>query len=729
VKCAYLLGFAALAACGDNSGGVVVRMRAGAAAPAYGDTPFPTDAVRAGDRLGTIAGLDAITKGQPDLVAQHLASLDGFGLRPVVEFFFDGALDPASVPGSTTSSTEPVFVIDVDAASPTRGQIVPFDWRWDGDRNALVGSPRHGAQLREATTYAAIVTDALRAPHAPVVADSGFAVAARAASPRWRSTADALAFVATQPLGGNVVGIAAFTTQHASRDLVAARGVLAAFDAGGTHPPNVQFADPSIIFATPQRLHDVLGDAPLFATGPRAGSEHWGGDQPTGIAHAHVAVVATGTIDVVNFRGPDNGDFGPSSKTFQLDLNGAPIAQGTETIPISVVLPIGPVPASGFPVVIYGHGLGGSRHDMLNLAEALTAQGIAMVAIDHVGFGSRYAGDADGTNNFSNKPGFTGVATMPDGFGDDPGMAAYIAFFESFLNISAIRDSIRQSALDQSRVASWLATGPSLPALAAPYTTTPHLDPTRVAYLGSSFGTIVGTDLASIEPTIDFYVLNVPGGGIIDQIVPNSAEIGGLALPIVEQIYRTIGDVDRFHPLVGALQAVLDGADPLIYAPHVLRDRFTIGSAPLGARHVLCIQALRDEIMSTAATTSLAYAFGLATLLPDLEPPLGLPELASPISANVDGQTAVLVQYEPATHGDNWEAEHGQVVYVPGFPFSADDPFPKLPQPFTIDEPIYETMDQVTQALAARWAGGAPSIVSTKPPVHDFDGDGDTDDF
>src|SRR5438046_2207354 len=91
----------ALAACGGGDDGVGIVMDVGADAPAYGRAPFPTDAVREGDHLGTIAGLDAIVKGKSELIASHIAALDGFGLRPVIEFFASGELDAQSIPART----------------------------------------------------------------------------------------------------------------------------------------------------------------------------------------------------------------------------------------------------------------------------------------------------------------------------------------------------------------------------------------------------------------------------------------------------------------------------------------------------------------------------------------------------------------------------------------------------------------------------------------------------
>ena len=128
--------------------------------------------------------------------------------------------------------------------------------------------------------------------------------------------------------------------------------------------------------------------------------------------------------------------------------------------------------------------------------------------------------------------------------------------------------------------------------------------------------------------------------------------------------------------------------------------------------------------LPNTGTEALARELDLDVLVPDLAPPSGLVEIASPAAANRDGQTAVLVQYSPATHGANWSSEHGTLDYLPGFPQPGDDPFPKLPAPITIAEPIYETLDQVFEILATHQAGQPPLVRSTLAPIADFDGDG-----
>jgi len=664
---------ALLSACGDDDPpGLHVIADISAEPPAYGRAPFPTDAVREGDRLGMIVGLDAIARGQTELVARHLAALDGFGLRPAIEFFLDGGVLPAdALPAATTDCA-------VICVSDPGGTVVPYDWRYDEHRNVIAGSPTPGAQLLPATTYTAIITTALR----PLARLPAFANAPE----RWRTTADAAAGRT------DLAGIAVFTTSDATKRLRDARATLATVPA-----PTVTF-DPALVFDAPAELDLLLGQATRATSGPRMGLERWGTDNATGIAHDHIGVVATGRMPIARFRADDTLTNGPEDETFQLGDDGKPRVIDAVSIPVTFVLPNTPAPATGYPVVLFGHGLGGSRHAMLNLAEPLAAAGYAVVAIDMWGHGSRFA-DLDSGNNLAGKAAFTGDRTLKDGFGDDPGTASTsLEFFESFLNVAAIRDTILQSALDFVQLARLVQN----PAIDLSAIGAPRLDTTKLAYLGESFGTIVGTDLATIEPSIGLFILNVPGGGLLDQIMPNSAYIGSLALPLVQSIYRTLGDLDRFHPLLSLMQGIFDGADPLTFAPSV-------------TQHVLAIEAIGDEIMANPGTIALGRALDLALLVPAYDDPPPVRTITAP-ATSIGGRLGVLVQYAPATHGYNWSAETGDLEFEPGFPHGGDDPFPKLASPVEVVEPIYETMEQVTHLLDT-YRAGSPEVILTLAPI------------
>ena len=703
-----------LAACRDEAG-VTVTMTATAGAPAYGEAPFPTDAVRDGQRLGMIAGLEGMASRKLDLVAAHVGALDGFGLRPLVEFFVDGALDPETIPTQTTELAEAAALVDVDPVSPERGRVIAMDWRYDADRGVLAGSPQSGQVLREGTRYAAFVTTAIHDGSGAAIRRSG-ALAELARHDRWRTTADALAELDD----GRLAGIAVFTTQHASAPLLAARAMLETLPA-----PTLTFANPALIHRGTPAIDRILGQATRATDGPRAGLERWGNDNPTGIAHDHVGVIASGELTIARFRGDDTGTNLPDDETFQEGPDGGPRVISIDPIPVTFILPAASPPEAGYPVVIYGHGLGASRDQMLSFAEPLTSQGYAIVGIDMAGHGSRY--DArDVVSNMANQlPEFTGVTAGPDGFGDTTGPTTQFEFFEGFLDVAAVRDSIRQSALDLSRVVQLVQrTDLDLTPLGANV----RLDPRRLAYMGESFGTVVGTVFAAIEPAVDLYILDVPGGGILDLILPTSPEISQLAVPLVETIYNPKARLDRWNPLISLMQAVIDGADPLTYAPHILRDRFTLAGRPLGPRNVVAIEVLGDQVLSNLGTDALAQALRLDVLEPHLDLPAGLQSIAAPAAGNLDGQTAVLVQYSPATHGANWSAERGTLRFAPGFPAEGDDSFPRLAKDITIPNPIYETLDQVFEILATHRAGGAPRVKLTKAPTRDFDADGVDDD-
>jgi hypothetical protein len=159
------LGFGAVAGLGacDGDSGVTIVMTASDEPPAYGATPFPTDAVRESiDRLGPIAGLEGLVGKHADLIAAHVAELDGFGVRPLVEFFVDGALDPASIPARTAELTDAAGLVDVDPGSPERGRVVAMEWRYFPERGVLAGSPASGEVLRGFTRYAAFATTQIR---------------------------------------------------------------------------------------------------------------------------------------------------------------------------------------------------------------------------------------------------------------------------------------------------------------------------------------------------------------------------------------------------------------------------------------------------------------------------------------------------------------------------------------------------------------------------------------
>jgi len=694
-----LLAFAILTACSDPATTVV--MSADADAPAYGTTPFPTDALRDGDHLVAVSGLESLMERNSHVVAGHLAALDGFGLRPLIEFPVTGAIDPDTLAGNA-------HVLELESR-----REVGMQWRFDADRLVIQGRPISGELLAEGTAHVAFVTTGVHDAGGAALSKSG-ALDDLGGKARWKTTAEAF-----RALGRNdIAGFTLFTTQHATAPLVAARDVLATLE-----PSTLTFPRPEVIFNSTADLDRVIGVATRATDGPRTGLERWGNDNPTGIAHEHVGVIGSGMMTSARFRRPDSGTNDAEDETF----TNPPSVIGLEDIPVTFILPAAPMPAGGYPVVIYGHGLGASRDQLLSFAEPLTSKGYAIVGIDMTGHGSRFLATDQLANMDAQLRDFSGENAIPDGFGDTTGQLTQFDFFEGFLGVSAVRDSIRQSALDLSRLTQMLRTNIDLSALAGPGAAIPKLDTTRIAYLGESFGTVVGTVFASFEPGIGLFVLDVPGGGILDTILPASPEIGGPAMPLIEAVYLNLLPLDQWNPLISMMQAVIDGADPLSFAPHVLADRFPIAGAPQPPKSLVAIEVVGDQVLANAGTHALAQGLKLDVMAPELILPDGLVEIGSPVAGNRDGQTQLLVQYSPATHGGNWSSERGTIKYMPDFPYDGDVRFPKLPKPVTLTNPIYETHAQVAEILATYFAGQAPLVRMTLPPVADFDADGTPD--
>jgi Platelet-activating factor acetylhydrolase, isoform II len=524
-----------------------------------------------------------------------------------------------------------------------------------------------------------------------------------------------------------VLAVSAFTVQSARTPLLRARDLLESLPA-----PRIAFPEPAFIYASGAPLDRLMGTAPRHADGARAGDEQLGWGLQTGLAHDHIGVVATGVLSGVSFRRADlRGDkaHGPDSGTFDVDDDGAPRVISEQHIPVTISLPATPPPPDGYPIAIFGHGLGASRVQMLAFAETLAREGWALAAIDASGHGSRFNEDDDDNNIAKLMSSFTGESAMADGFGDVEGIGTAFELFHEMRNIAAMRDEMRQSVLDLSQLALALRSqGLDLSPLRPSDPTSTRVDASHLIYLGESFGSVLGAVFSAVEPHVGAFILDVPGGGILDMMACHAPQLRAMVTLYVPSLYGVDGDtLDRFHPLIGFGNAMLDAADPLSYARHVLRDRPRVGGARLPPRHVVLIMAEGDEVLANSGTIALGKTLGMPMLAPHTTTH-GLDSVKGPVAGNVLGQTAVVMQQAPATHGRNWtEVNAVRKVY----PFDLDAiSFEQLEQGVPVTNPVEETHDMLRKFLRDITAGHAPTVEATPEPVEDFDDDGvlDADD-
>jgi predicted esterase len=359
--------------------------------PADGDfyaLPFPNDIYR---KNGTLDLATFPTNGQlVDLYRKSAQELDGFGLNQAIYARFDRELDPTSVPDPAASvePTAAVYLVNVDPASPMRGQRTPIlaKFRAKGTQTLgidhVVARPYPGFGLAEGTTYALVLTTRLRGDTGgDVVAPQSFKdVLADKGDPEIQAAYAPLLAWLDEPGDDerdDVVSAAVFTTQHATTIMPAIR---------------------KAVFAAPA---PVASNLMSFDTKPEFKS-------------------FTGDYTAPNFQMGDVPYRNPPSGQIVVGTDGAAVVQRMEKMRFAMTVPNTPVPAGGFPIAIYAHGTGGDYSTFIEdgTAAALTAEGIAVISTDQVLHGPR-----------------------------NPGGNPEIDFF-NFANPYAMRDNVLQGAAD-----------------------------------------------------------------------------------------------------------------------------------------------------------------------------------------------------------------------------------------------------------------------------------------
>jgi hypothetical protein len=389
---------------------------------------------------------------------------------------------------------------------------------------------------------------------------------------------------------------------------------------------------------------DAFPAAPVGAVAvtPAAMALKWG--VPASLLSAGIATFVEANVITADLLDPTTGGFRPN-----------PALSPPLPIPAIIAIPQAAPPASGWPLVVFHHGLTRSRGDMLFIAQALAGQGMVVAAIDADKHGSRAwctknittgvatgcgTGSTCDTTVFAQQQGDPPTArpglcannvlqVVP--IGCDPtatpgcwdgtaGNSVTSGAFFTGLNLFRWRDSVRQDILDQSMLVRVLTTAPGQAAIRAAAGTAVAIDPARVFYVGQSLGSIQGTIDVASNPRISRAVLNVGGATWVD-IMTTSPAFQSTYLDGLHALGITPGSVQNLLFLIAA-KWILDPADPANFAAHLVTSPLPnlladpTGGVPQAAKHILG-QGARCDLTVPNGTNELLYGLiGLAPLNP-----------------------------------------------------------------------------------------------------------------
>ena len=382
------------------------------------------------------------------------------------------------------------------------------------------------------------------------------------------------------------------------------------------------------------------------------------------VPHSHVAEFLETTITTFNLLDPGTG-------AFNKDGIFAP-----ETINVLIAVPKAAAGAPTLvPLMLFRHGLGRGRADMLAIADTFAAQGMVTVAIDAAKHGDRSfctpgmdtvqisgvsvpicktgicksplppgaQGDAappgvclngGSPGSFTKQPvGCAGDSTCQTSATD--GIPLVSANYLVTANFFRTRDTLRQDIIDQSQLIRAVVLPPPSPITGKTghtifdqllFTDNVIIDPRLIYFSGQSLGSIQGTLDVAANPRISKAVLNVGGGTVVDTFI-NSPAFKPTTDALLAGLGITPGTAAYLQFLVVA-KTILDPADPVNFAGHITKDNLPNLLSPTpatqAAKKLLTQIAFCDQVVPNPFNLLWASTAGTGPL-PLVDPTFGAP--------------------------------------------------------------------------------------------------------
>ncbi|HEY8038832.1 MAG TPA: hypothetical protein VIF15_03530, partial [Polyangiaceae bacterium] len=353
---------------------------------------------------------------------------------------------------------------------------------------------------------------------------------------------------------------------------------------------------------------------------------------------------------------------------FALDASGMPVKQGDLTAPLTITLPKQPMPAGGYPLVVYFHGTGG-------ISTAIADRGTWRPETDTGQCPQGQALDTWNGKTGCNTPGQgPGWVLAPRGFAMaasalpvnpqryPAGQSSNLPEYLNINNVAATRDIFRQGVIEQRLFFDALKRLTIAPSVVAACAGLPPLPSGETAYhfrddplmaQGQSMGAMYANMISAVEPRIKATVPTGSGGYwsyfiLQSQFFPNVKGDLGLLLGIR-------GSFSHLHPAMHVTQLALEPVDPIVYVPR-------LGHEPLPGHPVRPVyepHGQGDSYFPTPVQDAMAMAYGNreagTAVWPTMQDALKLEGLDGllpyPVSGDVTSSsggaryTGVVVQY------------------------------------------------------------------------------------
>lgn len=589
-------------------------------APAGALLPYPNDLYFANSTDGTvnIPVPDPTDTSDPNVAVN---ALDGFSTTAPASASFTDSIDDSTLVGGST-----VFVFDVtNPSAPTMltagtDYTVGLSTAVDDAQRTVVITPLHPLMPQE--RYAVFLTDGIKSVTGDAASASSAFSQIKDAVANNKTLSDAtleatkeavapllqLADVALQPVGGadSVVVAWSYTTQS----------IGASLDAIGS----AATAQPAAVAFTTLTTKDVLDPT---GTNPAV----------TGNANVYAGFVTVPYY--LDASKPLTGYWQTAGGGFTTALSPMPEATAMVKVPVIITVPNGSsMPAGGWPVAIFQHGITRNRTDVFAVAEALANAGFAAVSID-----LPLHGITDTNNSFYDNKLFEKTApslmvgertfdldvqnNTTGEAGADGNIDGSGSHFINLTSLLTSRDNLRESAAD---LISLTKTVPTIDIDGN--TSNTDFNSANMRFVGHSLGAITGTVFLAENTDVKAATLGMPGG-VISQLLQDSPAFA----PQINAGLQAQGIVQGTKLYQGFFrnaQTVVDSGDPINYGTkaatlHPIHMIEVVGGSGSAA----------DQVVPNSATDRLWMVMGL-----------------TPVSSTTTGsQIDAVVRFTAGDHG------------------------------------------------------------------------------